>query len=57
MSALISTQNKSSTLRLLKHPDREFYQCTSQFRLEMLSDLYEVDGDLVFRYMVYIVNS
>ena len=54
MSALISTQNKSSTLRLLKHPDREFYQCTSQFRLEMISDLYEVDGDLVFRYIVNI---
>ena len=38
------------TIRLLKHPHREFYQCTTEFRLEMESDLTFVDGELVFRF-------
>ena len=37
-------------IRLLKHPHKEFYQCTTEFRLEMESDLTFVDGELVFRY-------
>ena len=36
--------------RLLKHPHRDFYQCTSELRLEMASDLYIVEGEMVFRW-------
>ena len=36
--------------RLVKHPDTEFYQCSSELRLEMASDLYIEDGEVVFRW-------
>ena len=37
-------------IRLLKHPHKDFYQCTTEFRLEMESNLTFVDGELVFRF-------
>ena len=36
--------------RLLKHPHKDFYQCTTEFRLEMESSLTFVEGELVFSF-------
>ena len=38
------------TFRLVKHPSRDFYQCTSQFRIEMISEITLVGGEPVFNF-------